>query len=155
LHFRRTDFDTRLLELLQRTGLSNTRLVTEVTEGSLLDDTERVCATLDRLRLVGVGAALDDFGTGYSSLSYLHKFPLRILKIDRSFVNELNSENNSSVTVVAAILAMASALGLDVIAEGIETPEQHRTLVDMGCGFGQGYFLGRPNPMQHWLNLEK
>nr|WP_315476988.1 EAL domain-containing protein [uncultured Undibacterium sp.] len=155
LHFRRTDFDTRLLELLQRTGLSNTRLVTEVTEGSLLDDTERVCATLDRLRLVGVGAALDDFGTGYSSLSYLHKFPLRILKIDRSFVTELNSTNNSSVTVVAAILAMASALGLDVIAEGIETPEQHRTLVDMGCGFGQGYFLGRPNPMQHWLNLEK
>src|SRR5665647_1350405 len=81
LHFRRADFDARLLELLQRTGLPANRLVTEVTEGSLLDDTERVCATLGRLRSAGVGAALDDFGTGYSSLSYLHTFPLRILKI--------------------------------------------------------------------------
>ena len=155
LHFRRTNFDTQLLELLQRTGLPNVRLVTEVTEGSLLDDTERVCATLDRLKTAGVGAALDDFGTGYSSLSYLHKFPLRILKIDRSFVMALSKgEKNSSATVVSAILAMASALGLEVIAEGIETAEQQDTLVAMGCGFGQGYFLGRPSPIRHWLNLE-
>ena len=155
LHFRRANFDTQLLELLQRTGLPNIRLVTEVTEGSLLEDTERVCSTLDRLKSAGVGAALDDFGTGYSSLSYLHKFPLRILKIDRSFVMALNKgEKNSSATIVSAILAMASALGLDVIAEGIETAEQQKTLVAMGCEYGQGYFLGRPRPITHWMELE-
>ena len=152
LHFRRADFDTRLLDMLQHAGLSTHRLVTEVTEGSLLEDTERVCATLERLRAVGVGAAIDDFGTGYSSLSYLHKLPLRTLKIDRSFVSALTQGTSSSgYMVVAAILAMASALDLSVVAEGIETEEQQRILTAMGCGFGQGYFLGRPAPIGHWI----
>ncbi len=152
LHFRRVDFDTQLLALLERTGFPPHRLVTEVTEGSLLDDTDRVCATLDRLRAVGVGAALDDFGTGYSSLSYLHQFPLRILKIDRSFVSTLDKgSNNSGHTVITAILAMAKALGLDVVAEGIETAEQRDILSAMGCCHGQGYLLGRPAPISHWM----
>ena len=154
LHFRRADFDTQLLALLERTGMPTHRIVTEVTEGSLLDNTERVCATLDRLRSAGVGAALDDFGTGYSSLSYLHKFPLRVLKIDRSFISELGKgTSNSGHTVITAILAMASALGLDVVAEGIETEEQKCTLAAMGCGYGQGYLLGRPAPVGHWIKL--
>ena len=152
LHFRRADFDTRLLALLQRTGLPAARLLTEVTEGSLFDNPERVCATLERLRTAGVGAALDDFGTGYSSLSYLHKFPLRMLKIDRAFVAELGQgAQNTSFTVVAAVVALARALGMEVVAEGIETQEQHSALVSMGCEFGQGYLLGRPAPIQHWL----
>ena len=152
LHFRRADFDARLLELLQQTGFPADRIVAELTEGSLLDDPERVRATLDRLRSVGVGAALDDFGTGYSSLSYLHKFPFRILKIDRSFVAELGEDTqNTSSTVVAAVLALARALGMDVVAEGIETRDQQRALAAMGCEFGQGYLLGRPAPLQHWL----
>lgn len=156
LHFRHSDFDTKLLTLLKKTGLSAHRLITEITEGSLLEDSNHIRATLERLRSAGIGAALDDFGTGYSSLSYLHKFPWRILKIDRSFVMELgknNSKSNSSITVISAILAMAKALDLKVIAEGIETPEQQQALIEMGCEFGQGYLLARPAPIQHWTNL--
>jgi predicted signal transduction protein with EAL and GGDEF domain len=149
LHFRRPDFDTRLLELLARTGLPASRLLIEVTEGSLIDDTERVCATLERLRAAGVGAALDDFGTGYSSLSYLHRFPFRSLKIDRSFVAELTKGAQiTGSTVVTAVLAMARALGMEVVAEGIETREQLDALVSMGCEYGQGYLLGRPAPIR-------
>jgi EAL domain-containing protein (putative c-di-GMP-specific phosphodiesterase class I) len=111
-----------------------------------------VRATLERLRAIGVGAALDDFGTGYSSLSYLHSLPLRILKIDRAFVQELDKgANTSSTTVVAAILALARALNIQVIAEGIETAIQHGALTAMSCEMGQGYLLGRPAPIAHWL----
>ena len=152
MHLRHADFDKKLLELLRRTGLPPARLVVEVTEGSLLDDPERVRDTLERLRVVSVGAALDDFGTGYSSLSYLHSLPLQVLKIDQSFVRELDRPGkSSSSTVVSAILALASALGIQVIAEGIETPAQRKALVAMGCEFGQGYLLGRPAPVGDWI----
>lgn len=151
LHLRHADFDQKLFELLRRTGLSPARMVAEVTEGSLLDDPGRVRGTLERLRLAGVGAALDDFGTGYSSLSYLHSLPLRMLKIDQSFVRELDKpRNTNSSTVVAAILALARALDIQVIAEGIETPAQREALVAMGCELGQGYLLGRPAPASDW-----
>jgi EAL domain-containing protein (putative c-di-GMP-specific phosphodiesterase class I) len=146
LHLRHADFDQRLLRLLERVGFPASRLVIEVTEGSLLDDPEHVRATLERLRAMGVGAALDDFGTGYSSLSYLHSLPLRMLKIDRAFVHALDEGTRITTTVVAAILALARALDIRVIAEGIETPEQKAALVRMGCEFGQGYLLGRPAP---------
>ena len=152
LHLRHADFDGRLVRLLQRTGLAPSRLVAEVTEGALLDSPERVRATLERLRGIGVGAALDDFGTGYSSLSYLHSLPLRILKIDRAFVHELDKDANASTTtVVAAILALARALNIQVIAEGIETETQRDVLLAMGCEMGQGYLLGHPAPIGHWL----
>jgi diguanylate cyclase (GGDEF)-like protein len=152
LHLRHLDFDSRILKMLERTGLASSRLITEVTEGALLDNPESVRATLDRLRSAGVGAALDDFGTGYSSLSYLHSLPLRMLKIDRAFVHELDKEGSTnSTTVVAAILALAHALNIQVIAEGIETQAQFDTLLSMGCEMGQGYLLGRPGPIDHWL----
>jgi diguanylate cyclase (GGDEF)-like protein len=155
LHLRHSDFDTRLIQLLERVGLPPSRLVAEVTEGALLDDPDHVRATLDRLRLIGVGAALDDFGTGYSSLSYLHSLPLRILKIDRAFVHELDKgANTSSTTVVAAILALARALDIKVIAEGIETQVQCAALQAMGCDMGQGYLLGRPAPIAHWRDRQ-
>jgi diguanylate cyclase (GGDEF)-like protein len=148
LHFRRPDFCSRLLDMLQRTGLSPSRLVIEVTEGSLLDDPEGVRDILATLRKDGIGAALDDFGTGYSSLSYLHTFPLRIVKIDRSFVARLDEAGNgNSEAVVGSILALASALGVEALAEGIETDAQRATLQAMGCRFGQGYLLGRPAPL--------
>jgi diguanylate cyclase (GGDEF)-like protein len=148
LHFRRPDFCSRLLDMLQRTGLSPSRLVIEVTEGSLLDDPEGVRDILATLRKDGIGAALDDFGTGYSSLSYLHTFPLRIVKIDRSFVARLDEAGNgNSEAVVGSILALASALGVEALAEGIETDAQRATLLAMGCRFGQGYLLGRPAPL--------
>ena len=146
LHLRHSDFGQRLLRLVERVGLAPSRLVIEVTEGSLLDDPEHVRSTLESLRVIGVGAALDDFGTGYSSLSYLHSLPLRMLKIDRAFVQALDGGKRATTTVVAAILALARALDIRVIAEGIETPEQKEALIGMGCEFGQGYLLGRPAP---------
>ena len=150
LHLRHDDFDARLLHILERTGLPPSRLVVEVTEGALLDNPERVRGTLERLREVGIGAALDDFGTGYSSLSYLHSLPLRILKIDRAFVHELDKgANTSSTTVVAAVLALARALDIEVVAEGIETEIQYAALQAMGCDMGQGYWIGRPAPVAH------
>jgi diguanylate cyclase (GGDEF)-like protein len=155
LHLRHADFDERLIALLERTGLPPSRLVTEVTEGALLDNPERVRATLERLRAAGIGAALDDFGTGYSSLSYLHSLPLRMLKIDRAFVHELDKgANTNSTTVVAAILALSRALGIQVIAEGIETEVQYGALQAMGCELGQGYLMGYPSPITHWLAAE-
>lgn len=147
-------FDTHLLGVLARSGLDPKRVLIEVTEGSLLDDPAQVRATLSRLREAGVGAALDDFGTGYSSLSYLDSFPLRMLKIDRSFVVELGPNGKqSSSSILIAILALARALGMDVVAEGIETEEQRSALLALGCEFGQGYLLGRPAPLAHWLAL--
>jgi diguanylate cyclase (GGDEF)-like protein len=152
LHLRHADFDVRLVRMLDRVGLPPERLVVEVTEGALLDNPEQVRDTLERLQVIGVGAALDDFGTGYSSLSYLHSLPLRMLKIDRAFVQALDERvHNSTTTVVAAILALAQALSIQVIAEGIETEAQRRALTDMGCEFGQGYLLGRPGPVEHWM----
>lgn len=156
LHLRHADFDTRILKMLERTGLAPNRLITEVTEGALLDNPESVRSVLDRLRSAGVGAALDDFGTGYSSLSYLHSLPLRMLKIDRAFVQELDKSGSSNTTtVVAAILALAHALNIQVIAEGIETQAQLEALVSMGCEMGQGYLLGSPAPIAHWMDIQK
>lgn len=152
LHLAHADFDARLLNLLGRAGLPSRRLVLEVTEGSLLGDPDLVRSTLERLRRAGVGAALDDFGTGYSSLSYLHSLPLTLLKIDRSFVQALDGDTRAnSNTVVAAVLALARTLGMQVVAEGIETPGQRVSLAGMGCELGQGFSLGRPAPLAHWL----
>jgi EAL domain-containing protein (putative c-di-GMP-specific phosphodiesterase class I) len=150
-HFRHADFDETLLALVRRCGLPTSRLVIELHEGSMIDHPQRVRATLERLREAGVGAALDDFGTGYSSLSYLHTFPLRMLKIDRSFVAGLDQEaQNSSAKVVAAVIAMARALEMDVVAEGIETVEQGNALIALGCDFGQGFLFGKPAPIGDW-----
>ena len=157
LHLRHADFDQRLLAMLSRTALAPARVIIEVTEGSLLDDPEQVRATLERLRGVGVGAALDDFGTGYSSLSYLHSLPLRLLKIDRAFVQALDDvdhERGNSSPIVTAILALARALDIRVIAEGIETPSQRQALAALGCELAQGYLLDRPAPIEHWLACE-
>ena len=147
LHLRHEDFDERLLDMLGRSGLAPERLVVEVTEGSLLDDPTAVHATLERLRAFGIGAALDDFGTGYSSLSYLLSLPLRIVKIDRSFVSSLDENFVAARSIVGAILALARALGIEVIAEGIETPQQRAALRTMGCELGQGFLLGMPAPI--------
>jgi EAL domain-containing protein (putative c-di-GMP-specific phosphodiesterase class I) len=151
-HLRRADFDSRLLDLLHRTGLAQARLLAEITEDALREQPERVRATLGRLHAAGVGVALDDFGAGQNSIDHLHQFPLRMLKLDRAFVTELGKGDDTQArTVVAAILGLARALVLDVVAEGIETAEELQALVELGCEFGQGYLLGRPAPASHWL----
>ena len=146
-HFRRADFDQRLIALIRGCNVDPRRIRIEVTEGSLLDNPDQVCGILERLGQAGVLAALDDFGTGYSSLSYLHRFPLRMLKVDRSFVAELGIEGaRSSASVVRAILALARSLEMDVVAEGIETAGQRDVLIRMGCEFGQGFLFAHPHP---------
>ena len=114
----------------------------------LLGDPENAAAVLGRLHAAGVWAALDDFGTGYSSLSYVHRFPLRTIKIDRSFVAPLDSDApQRSSAIIGAILALAHSLGLEVIAEGVETPEQRDFLARQGCQRYQGYLYCRPLPI--------
>jgi diguanylate cyclase (GGDEF)-like protein len=143
---RRPDFDEQVLRRLRAHGVDGSRLRLEVTEGALLEDPEPICACLLRLREAGVMAQLDDFGTGYSSLSYLHRFPIRALKIDRSFVAGLAAEEvDSSTAVVRAIIALAGSLRLEVIAEGIETVEQANRIEALGCPFGQGYLYAWPD----------
>jgi diguanylate cyclase (GGDEF)-like protein len=144
-HLRAPDFDERLLELMSRHGVKPGHLRLEVTEGALLEQPDEVKACLGRLREAGVLTLLDDFGTGYSSLSYLHRFPLHGLKIDRSFVAELRSgESGGSTAIVRAIRLLADSLGLEVIAEGIETEQQRYQLRLLGLSLGQGYFFAKP-----------
>ena len=130
---------------LQKLELSGQNVVVEITEGLLLDAEPEVVDKLLWLRDAGIQVAIDDFGTGYSSLSYLKKFDIDYLKIDKSFVNNL--ENNTNDTALCdAIILMAHTLGLTVIAEGVETEEQKKILADAGCDFAQGYLFSRPVP---------
>lgn len=144
-HLGSNDFGTRLLALLARARLAPSRVVAEITEEALLENPDHVHALLTRLRESGVNAALDDFGTGYSSLHYLQKLPLCMLKMDRVFVDGLDKPaTSSSAKIIAAVINLAGSLGIQVIAEGIETVAQRDILKAMGCPLGQGYLLGRP-----------
>jgi EAL domain-containing protein (putative c-di-GMP-specific phosphodiesterase class I) len=132
--------------------LPGDNLILEVTEGLLLEDSEKLKETFATLKLIGVRLALDDFGTGYSSLAYLHRVPIDILKIDRTFVERLalsveRSEGVDAVALARAILSLAGALGLDTVAEGIEVEAQRETLLGLGCRTGQGFFFGKPMPI--------
>ncbi len=118
-------------------------LVIELTESVLMQNSEDVLATLTQLKKLGVRIAIDDFGTGYSSLSYLHRFPIDILKIDRSFVEQLGRiEEGAGLT--RAIITLGDTLGLEVVAEGIELEQQQRELIELGCVAGQGYYYSKP-----------
>lgn len=128
---------------LQVNRFPSYRLEVEITEGTLLKDSELVLQQLSTLRETGVAIALDDFGTGYSSLSYLWKFPFSKLKIDRSFVNALG-ESQSARGILRSIIKLGHGLGLTVTAEGIENNKQFATLRDLGCDLAQGYLLDRP-----------
>jgi diguanylate cyclase (GGDEF)-like protein/PAS domain S-box-containing protein len=129
--------------ILQETGLNPGSLRIEVTESSILDDHELTATTLRRLQELNVSLEIDDFGTGYSSLSRLHEFPFATVKIDRSFVKDLERDAGS-LHLVETILRLAQSLGLGVVAEGIETREQMAKLTALGCGYGQGYYFSRP-----------
>ncbi|MEQ1514486.1 MAG: EAL domain-containing protein [Lysobacteraceae bacterium] len=147
-HFLSDNFADRLLRMLDEADQDPRRLRIEITEVALIEDAPRALRILRDLRNHGIAALLDDFGTGFSALSYLHRFPIQGLKIDRSFVAGLDSDSSAeSLALVRAILAMALTLGIDTIAEGIETEAQRRILLDQGCQFGQGYLLGMPQPL--------
>ncbi len=146
-HFQNRHFSKRLLDLLAQTGFQRQQLCIEVTEGTLLSDPISTGNVLNALNKTGIRIALDDFGTGYSSLSHVHQFPLKTLKIDRSFITPLGSGHpNRSTAIVSAVLGLAASLNLNVVAEGVETPAQRDTLMAMGCSLAQGYLFGRPAP---------
>ena len=129
-------------EALQLTELEPSALVLEITETVMMADPDTASSRLDELKELGVRIAMDDFGTGYSSLSYLSRLPVDILKMDRSFLAAGNSDSG----LAAAIIAIGERLGLEVVAEGIEQPEQIGALRDLGCELGQGFFFARPMP---------
>jgi diguanylate cyclase (GGDEF)-like protein len=131
--------------ILADTGIPPDRLVLEITESSAMQDPTAAIDTLGRLRELGVRLALDDFGTGYSSLSHLRDFPIHMLKIAKPFVDRIDRDS----TFVEAILGLASTLGLEVVAEGIETREQAEALRALGCTLGQGYYYSRPLQALH------
>jgi EAL domain-containing protein (putative c-di-GMP-specific phosphodiesterase class I) len=139
--------DPRLVQLVARalkeTGLPAHLLELEITESTAMQQTDVTLGTLKKLKELGVSVALDDFGTGYSSFSYLKRFPVNTLKIDRSFVSELERDGDHRA-IVAAIIALAQVLGLKVIAEGVETEAQKKFLTGFGCDHVQGYLTGRP-----------
>lgn len=141
--FREPGLIDRIDQLLMDLGLTSSRLCLEITESVLIDNAEAAALTFSQLRAMGIQLYMDDFGTGYSSLNYLHRFPLNALKIDRSFVSQMNPRDKNS-EVVKTIITLAKNLGIDVIAEGIETEQQLNQLKELDCDFGQGFFFSRP-----------
>jgi diguanylate cyclase (GGDEF)-like protein/PAS domain S-box-containing protein len=136
--------------ILEESGLPPSSLTLEITESALMHDAASALHVLRSLKALGVTLAIDDFGTGYSSLSYLHRFPLDVLKIDKSFVDGL-AGGSDGVEIVAAVIKLAHALGLQVVAEGVEQTAQLEQLGSMGCDFAQGYLFSRPVPA-HEIN---
>jgi diguanylate cyclase (GGDEF)-like protein/PAS domain S-box-containing protein len=139
------DFAEQVIALLAETGMPGAQLQIELTENALMADTERCARVLSRLREHGIRVAIDDFGTGYSSLSYLKQLPIDNLKIDRSFVRDIPGDQNDCA-IAAAVIGLARTLGLDAIAEGIETVEQQDYLASIGCAKMQGYLYARALP---------
>jgi predicted signal transduction protein with EAL and GGDEF domain len=135
----------RVTDALKRSGLAPGRLVVELTESTLMSHQTLVAENLQALRRLGVGVAIDDFGTGYSSLSQLRRLPVSQLKIDQSFIAELD-EDPVTRSVVEAIVTMAHAIGLTVVGEGVERRTQLDALRELGCDLAQGYLLGAPAP---------
>ncbi|HEY9126665.1 MAG TPA: EAL domain-containing protein, partial [Acidobacteriaceae bacterium] len=143
VQFMRPDFTGLLSEALSMTGFPPALLELEITEGIFIRDLNLAVARIRDLKRLGVTVALDDFGTGYSSLSYLQRMPIDAVKLDRSFVSELTSDE-STLSMMRSVLAMAHALGLRVVTEGVESRAQLEILRELGCDEAQGYLLGRP-----------
>lgn len=150
--FREPLFSDRVMEILNETGLDPRQLELEITESILVEGLESVSAVLREFKQTGIMISLDDFGTGYSSLSYLKRFPIDKLKIDQSFVRDLLTDA-SDANLVKAIIAMSRALGLTVIAEGVETQAHVDSLRAEGCDEIQGYHIARPMPAEKAADL--
>jgi EAL domain-containing protein (putative c-di-GMP-specific phosphodiesterase class I) len=144
--FRQLDFVEQVRACLHDSGIDPGRLKLELTESLVLDSVESVISTMHALKALGVRFSMDDFGTGYSSLSYLKRLPLDQLKIDQSFVRDIVTDPGDAV-IVKTIIGMAHNLGLEVIAEGVETEAQRSLLLDYDCRMFQGYLFSRPLPL--------
>jgi diguanylate cyclase (GGDEF)-like protein/PAS domain S-box-containing protein len=152
IQFRHGDLPRLVHTVLLETGLAPGRLEIEITEGVLIDDFSRAVSILRKLKSLGVQIALDDFGTGYSSLSYLHSFPFDKIKIDRTFISELES-NRHSIAIVRAVIGLCRSLNIPVLAEGVENKAQHTFLAQEGCNEVQGYLTGRPLAIEDYASV--
>ncbi|MCR4807460.1 MAG: EAL domain-containing protein [Lachnospiraceae bacterium] len=144
-HMMKSDFVDEIKGLLKDSGIPAEQLEIEITESIMIDSVDKALRCIDELKSMGIQIAIDDFGTGYSSLSYLNRFPANLLKIDKSFIDEMNT-SDSSRQYVAAIISMGHVMGFDVISEGVEDPDQLETLKGIGCDYVQGFIWGRPLP---------
>jgi diguanylate cyclase len=149
---RARDAVERMASSVESAGLPADALVLEITESVFMDERSGAANKLAALRSMGVRLAVDDFGTGYSSLLYLRRYPLDMLKIDRSFVAGL-VDNAEDATIVDAVVRLGHSFGLQTVAEGVETAEQLRLLRSLGCDMGQGHFWGRPLPPESLISL--
>jgi EAL domain-containing protein (putative c-di-GMP-specific phosphodiesterase class I) len=138
-------FPALVADTLNVSGIDPDRLWLEITESALMRDADDSVQVLSTLRQLGLHFEIDDFGIGYSSLSYLQRFPVETLKIDRSFVNELDQKTDTAA-IVRAIIGLGDSLGLSVIAEGVERRAQATRLQSLGCHLAQGYLFGKPRP---------
>jgi diguanylate cyclase (GGDEF)-like protein/PAS domain S-box-containing protein len=149
--FHQTDFVESVRHSLAASGVDPSRLKLELTESVVLDEVDAVVNRMQELIEIGVGFCLDDFGTGYSSLSYLKRLPLERVKIDQSFVRDVTEDQNDAA-IVRAIMAISRSLGLEVVAEGVETPAQRAFLLENGCTIYQGFLFCRPTPIEAWAD---
>ena len=149
--FHQTDFVESVRRSLAASGVAPSRLKLELTESVVLDDVDAVVNRMQELIEMGVGFCLDDFGTGYSSLSYLKRLPLERVKIDQSFVRDVTEDQNDAA-IVRAIMALSRSLGLEVVAEGVETPAQRAFLLENGCTLYQGFLFCEPTPIDAWAD---
>jgi EAL domain-containing protein (putative c-di-GMP-specific phosphodiesterase class I) len=148
--FRSDNLPDEVNAALVEAGLPASSLELEITESMVMEDPERVIDLLDKIRTQGIHLSLDDFGTGHSSLAYLKRFPIDCVKIDRAFIKDMPG-NTDDVAIAKTIVAMAKALDLTTVAEGVETAEQLEILKIMGCDQIQGYFFSRPLPAEEFL----
>lgn len=148
--FNQPDYVEQVRNTVQRCGANPERLKLELTESALAVDVLEVVAKMNALKAIGITFALDDFGTGFSSLSYLKRMPIHLLKIDQSFVQDVLYEERS-ISIVRAVVALGNSMGLEVIAEGVETEEQCQRLAALGCHNYQGYLFGQPGPVEELL----
>ncbi len=152
VQFRHGDLPATIHTILLETGLSPTRLEVEITEGVLIENHTRALDFLRRIKALGVRVAMDDFGTGYSSLSYLQSFPFDKLKIDQSFVDRVETDHHAK-EIVRAVIGLGRSLKVPTIAEGVETEAQFAFLSDAQCNGVQGYFIGRPEPINWYADV--
>lgn len=145
IQLERDDLVDKITAVLNETGLPPQYLELEITESALMSDVEQSIKTLQRLRELGVRTSIDDFGTGYSSLAHLKRFPVDTLKIDQSFIRDITNDRGNA-GIVQAVISLSHTLGLTVVAEGVETPDEYRHLSARGCDQIQGYYTGRPVP---------
>ncbi|HSX89556.1 MAG TPA: EAL domain-containing protein, partial [Pseudomonas sp.] len=150
--FKMNDLLASIGAVLQSTGCKPEWLELEITEGLLLDSSIAVRETLEQLCAMGFTIAIDDFGTGYSALGYLNRFPVKTLKIDRSFIRDIGHDHDNA-ELVKAIISMAHTLRLELVAEGVEERAQETFLKRYGCHNAQGYLYGRPMPEQEFERL--